>query len=118
LVQIILSLITAWIIGWCLGLVVSAPFRSFPPLKQFIGYSNFALRMSSGMFFCITMLPLTVWPYFTWNPLFQTTELVRDAWFEGYVSPVASPMYVAECTLVLLFLGLSVERHVRRAPKI
>jgi capsular polysaccharide transport system permease protein len=74
--------------------------------------------MSSGLFFCITMLPLAFWPYVTWNPLFHVTELVRDAWFEGYVSPIASPTYVVECTLVLLFLGLSVERHVRRFPKI
>src|SRR3954464_11924215 len=82
--EVMLSLITAWIMGWSLGLVISAPFRSFPPLKQFVGYANFALRMSSGLFFCITMLPLAFWPYVTWNPLFHVTELVRDAWFEGY----------------------------------
>jgi capsular polysaccharide transport system permease protein len=117
IVPIMLAMITAWILGWSVGLAFSAPFRSFPPLKQFIGYSNFAMRMTSGMFFCVTMLPLTTWPYFTWNPLFHLTEIMRDAWFESYVSPIASPTFVAECALVLLLLGLSVERYMRRFPK-
>jgi capsular polysaccharide transport system permease protein len=118
ILQIMLVLLTALIIGNAVGLVFSGIFRVFPPMKQFIGYLRFGLRMGSGLFFSITMMPITIWPYFTWNPLMHLTEMTRDGWFESYVSPIASPSFVAECALGLLLLGLLIERYMRRIPKI
>lgn len=110
------ALIFAWMIGVATGFILSGAYRAFPPAKQFIGYTNFALRMASGMFFCITMIPIEWWPYLSWNPLLHCTELIRADWFESYVSPIASPIYVGECILAMLLLGLSIERFMRRIP--
>jgi ABC-type polysaccharide/polyol phosphate export permease len=49
-----------------------------------------------------------------WNPLLHIEELIRTYWFTSYHTPVGSPAYVAECLLIMTFLGLLVERYVRR----
>jgi capsular polysaccharide transport system permease protein len=111
-----LALLAASIIGTAAGFALSGATRLFPGLGKVIGMSTFALRMLSGMFFCIIQVPLQYWPYLTWNPLLHITELIRDAWFESYVSPIASPAYVLECALGLLLFGLAIERFQRRIP--
>jgi capsular polysaccharide transport system permease protein len=74
--------------------------------------------MIAGMFFVITMIPTTFWPYLTWNPLLHLNEFMRDMWFASYTSPVADAGFVAECILGFLLLGLSLERFMRRVPYI
>lgn len=117
ILEIMLAMIAALIFGITIGLAISGLFYLFPPTRQFVGYLSFAMRMGSGMFFCITMIPITYWPYLTWNPVMHITEMTRDGWFEGYVSPIASPSFVVECMLGALLLGLLVERYMRRMPK-
>jgi capsular polysaccharide transport system permease protein len=115
-VKIVFALVAGWIIGLAIGFALSGALRVFPPVKQFVGFVVFGLRMRSGFFFCIIQIPLQYWPYLTWNPLLHITEITRDAWFESYVSPIASPVYVVLCAVGLLLLGLSVERVMRRVP--
>lgn len=115
-VAIVFAMVSSWIIGLAVGFALSGVYRVFPPIRQFVGYAIFGLRMTSGFFFCITMIPVAYWPYLTWNPMLNITEIIRDAWFESYVSPIASPIFVIECMLGLLLLGLSVERYMRRVP--
>lgn len=110
------TLLALWVFSVALGFVCSAPFRVFPPTSQFVAYTNRAVRMIAGMFFVITMIPTTLWPYLTWNPLLHLNEFMRDSWFASYTSPIADAGYVAECTLGLLVLGLSLERFMRRVP--
>ncbi|HWA92670.1 MAG TPA: ABC transporter permease [Rhizomicrobium sp.] len=110
--------ILLWAVGVALGFVVGTAARVFPPLKQFISYYNLVNRMLGGMLFVITMLPSSLWPYFTWNPILHCMEMLRDGWFVTYTSPVADPAYVLEWLLGLLLLGLSLERFQRRVPYI
>jgi capsular polysaccharide transport system permease protein len=116
IMTVMLALLAGWMLGMAFSFCISGAFRVFPPMKQFVSYLTFGLRIASGMFFCITMIPLVAWPYLRWNPLLQVTELMRDGWFESYVSPIASPGLVLEWLLGLLLLGLSVERFMRRVP--
>jgi capsular polysaccharide transport system permease protein len=111
-----LAFIALWMLGMGLGFVVGTAARVFPPLKQFVSYYNLANRMMGGMLFVITMFPSSFWPYFTWNPVLHCMEMLRDAWFVTYTSPVASPAYVMEWILGLWLLGLSLERFQRRVP--
>lgn len=105
-----------WVLGVSLGFVVAAAARVFPPIKQFISYYNLANRMIGGMLFVITMFPSVYWPYLTWNPILHCMEMLRDAWFVTYTSPIADPGYVLEWILGLSLLGLSLERFQRRVP--
>lgn len=116
LFAVMVSLIFAWMVGVSAGFVLAGAYRAFPPTKQFVSYLVFGLRVASGMFFCITMIPIQWWPYLSWNPLLQVTEMARAAWFESYVSPIASPLFIVECILVMTLLGLSMERYMRRMP--
>ena len=40
-------------------------------------------------------------------------RLARDGFFVGYHSRHASPLFVLSCSVVLLFVGLTLERRVR-----
>ena len=114
--KLVVVVMTFWMLGVALGLVVGTAARVFPPIKQFVGYYNFVNRMAGGMLFVITMFPSSYWPYFTWNPVLHCSEMIRDAWFTVYTSPVASPLYVFSWLIGLLLLGLSLERYQRRMP--
>ncbi|HEY1962053.1 MAG TPA: hypothetical protein VGG69_06530 [Rhizomicrobium sp.] len=113
---VIFAILISWLMGLGVGFTFSGALRVFPPMKQFMSYFSFAVRMGSGMFFCARDVPSQYWPYLSWNPLFHATELARDGWFETYSSPIANPIYMIQCTLVLLLFGLSVERFMRRVP--
>ena len=67
----------------------------------------------SGLFFTANALPSHIREYFLWNPIFHCVEIVRDGWFTQYHAAYASPGYVLAWTIVLLFIGLTLERRVR-----
>jgi capsular polysaccharide transport system permease protein len=116
--KVVLAVIAMWLLGTGLGFVFGAIRRVFPPIRQFVSYYGLVNRMAGGMIFVITMIPSLLWPYLTWNPVLHCTEMIRDAWFVTYTSPIASPAYVLEWILGLWCLGLSLERFVRRVPYI
>lgn len=70
----------------------------------------------SGLFYSANSLPSEVREYFLWNPILHCVEIVRGGWFPGYHARYASTSFVLVCTLVLAFVGLTLERRVR--PKI
>jgi capsular polysaccharide transport system permease protein len=114
--EVFSAVLLLWLLGVSVGFVVGPAMRVFPPVKSFVGYTNLVNRMVGGMLFVITMFPSTFWPYFTWNPVLHCMEMLRDGWFVTYTSPVADPLYVMECIMGLLLLGLSLERYQRRMP--
>jgi len=116
--EVFAAIIMLWMLGVSIGFVTGTAMRVFPPVKQFVGYSNLINRMAGGMLFVITMFPSEYWPYFTWNPVLHCEEMLRDGWFTTYTSPVADPVYVMKCILGILVLGLSLERYQRRMPYI
>ena len=67
----------------------------------------------SGLFFAANMIPLKYRVYPMWNPILHCVELVRDGWFEVYTSQSADPSFVMMVSIVLLFVGLTLERRVR-----
>jgi capsular polysaccharide transport system permease protein len=114
--ELMLAFVGLYALGVGLGLVLSGLYRVFPMMTKFWSMATRMLRMVSGMFFVITMMPLALWPYFTWNPILHLAEMLREGWFGSYVSPIASPKYVLEWILCLLLLGFSIERFMRRIP--
>jgi len=116
--EVFSAMIALWVLGVSVGFVTGTAMRVFPPIKQFVGYTNLINRMAGGMLFVVTMFPSEYWPYFTWNPVLHCEEMLREGWFTTYTSPVASPGFVMECILGTLLLGLSLERYQRRIPYI
>lgn len=73
--------------------------------------------MISGIFFTATMIPQKYLYLFDWNPIFHVIELLREAMFVGYTSPVGDWQFVAFCALVsnaagLMFYQVSRQRFI------
>jgi capsular polysaccharide transport system permease protein len=68
----------------------------------------------SGIFFAVSELPDRARDVMLYNPVLHVTELVRSGWFTSYESQYVDHSYVLGWCLVLAFVGLSLERVVRR----
>lgn len=76
--------------------------------------SLITIYISSGIMFVPSKLPDEVVYYLSFNPVFQVVEWVRSAYYPGYASRHLDKSYVLLYGLVCLFLGLVVERLLRR----
>lgn len=113
---IVLMFLSAWFFGLSFGLVLIPLHRMFPPTKWLLQPIVRIGVLTSGLYFVVTSIPPSGWPYLTWNPMLHVIELMRTDWFATYNSPVAQPAYILECLAGLLLLGLSLERIIRRVP--
>ncbi len=68
----------------------------------------------SGVFFAAEGLPEHIREPFMLNPVLHVTEFVRAGWYPNYSSPHTSSWYVLSWIVALAFVGLSLERVVRR----
>jgi len=64
------------------------------------------LLFVSGIFYTATMIPAQYWYLLTWNPVFHIIEMMREAMFITYTSPVADSGYVLLVGFILNALGL------------
>lgn len=102
------------VMGVALGLILMTLTRLYAPAGKFTGFFLRFGMIISGVIFPLTLFPPSIWPYLTWNPLLHVEELLRTYWLYAYTSPIGSASFVAECTLGMLFVGLLLERYVRR----
>lgn len=100
--------------GIAFGLLLTALYRLYSPAAKFVGFFLRFMMITSGVIFQLSMFPPSIWPYLLWNPLLHAEELLRMYWFNNYVTPGISPLYVAEALLGIVFFGLLVERYMRR----
>lgn len=72
------------------------------------------LFWTSAIFFSTNSIPEPARSALLYNPVLHAVELVRQGWFAGYHPRDVSVAYPAAWVLVLLFLGLTLERVARR----
>ncbi len=111
---VISGMVLAGLLGTVFGLV-------FCGLGQ---YSNLADRARgplirpffwvSGIFFTASQLPEAAQNVLKYNPVVHPIEMVRAGWFESYDADFADPGYVMMFILIVGFIGLALERTVRR----
>jgi capsular polysaccharide transport system permease protein len=79
------------------------------------GYALFMMLMwvASGVLFVPDALPDVARYYLSFNPALHGAEWMRSAYYEGYGSGVLSKGYMIGFALVMLFLGLGLERMLR-----
>lgn len=68
----------------------------------------------SAVFHSVDSVPKAFREILLYNPLVHAIEMVRDGWFPGYHARTVDPWYPMVWILVMLFLGLSLERVARR----
>ena len=79
-------------------------------LEKLISMMTMPLMLLSAVIFPMTIVPPQYWPYLTWNPLLHAMELIREAWFAAYDSPVADFRYFFFSTLICAALAMAVYR--------
>jgi capsular polysaccharide transport system permease protein len=113
---VILIFLASWAMGLSFGLIQVPLYRMFPPAKWLWQPIKKAWFWTSGLYFVITSMPSTLWPYMTWNPILHINELIRTYWFHNYNTPIGSVPYVAVWLVGVTVLGLALERFIRRVP--
>ena len=103
----------AALLGLALGLVLCAATVKNNAVQRIKGPLMRPLFWISGLFFTASMVPSSAREYLMWNPIIHCVELVRDGWFAQYHATAANPGYVMICIVVLMFVGLTMERAVR-----
>lgn len=111
-------LIYAIFLASFLGLGVGATLGSLaiyvPALQQVVPMLMRLLFFVSGIFYSVSSFSHRIGDFLMLNPIMQLIEIVRTAMSNGYVSSYADVWYVTQVTACLLFLGMLLERYVRR----
>ncbi|MEM7710983.1 MAG: ABC transporter permease, partial [Pseudomonadota bacterium] len=70
--------------------------------------------VASGKMFVANLLPATILPFFTWNPLFHTIDQARGYVFINYDPHYTNWEYPLQVGLALMMIGLMGEFYTRR----
>lgn len=111
---LILCVLLASFLGFGLGAILGSLTLYLPALQQVVPMSMRILFFASGIFYSVSAFSHRVGDFLMLNPIMQLIELMRMALANGYVSLYADFWYVVQVTLGSLFLGLLLERYVRR----
>jgi capsular polysaccharide transport system permease protein len=93
-------------LGLGMGIVLCVAGAYWEDTSKVVGMVMMPMFMISGIFFTATMIPQKYIYLFDWNPIFHLIELIRQAMFVSYTSPVGDWQYVAFCALVVNSVGL------------
>ena len=105
-------------LGTFLGLGLGATLGSLafymPALQQVVPMLLRLLFFASGIFYSVSAFSHRVGDFLMLNPILQLIELSRTTLSNSYNSPYADIWYVTQVTFGSLFLGMLLERYVRR----
>lgn len=101
-----------WLFGLGFGLIVSVIDELLPELGRIINLLMMPLYMISGVMMPIQLISQ---PYRDWlllNPLVHGLEMARAGFSPYYhLTPNLSLIYLYQCALVTLFIGLALQRR-------
>ena len=108
---VLIWLIVLGLLGLGIGAALGALAPLFPSVQQLVpSILVRPLFFVSGLFFTAEMIPEQIREYALLNPVLNVVELVRAAFFHEFESPYADTTYVVLFTLVVIFLGLAIQR--------
>ena len=101
------------LLGLGFGLINGVIVLAFP--GWFAGYAvlNIIFWLTSGVYFVPDALPAAVRDVLAYHPVLQVIEWTRSAYYEGYGAGVLDRQYVIGFGIVMVFLGLVLERATR-----
>lgn len=111
---VLTSTILALWFGAAIGVLIGVAARFYPVVMMVVSPLMRLSLFFSGALYLATEVPPAILPYLTWNPLFHAIEMMREAWLEGYESPIEDPAFAVISCVVLTALAMWVERATRR----
>lgn len=85
----------------------------YPELAKVVPMIMRPLYFMSGIFFSLTLVPMEYHAYLDWNPVLQSSEMIRSAIFTN-IQTFEDPSYLVMIAIPLLAFGLSFFRHTSR----
>ena len=111
--QAAFALCAAMLLGLAFGIVNSLLMMAMPIWMTVSSLFNVFVYFTSGIFFVPSSLPPTLRYYLSFNPLLQIVEWMRSAYYDGYGAELLDKRYAVGFAIVVLFLGLVIERVFR-----
>lgn len=111
---VMVSLTGLWLLGLGWGLAVSVATELVPETGNLLSLLLMPLMLISGAIFPLAAIPYPWREWLMWNPVAHGIEGVRAGISPYYHHvPELSMNYLLGCTLVLVFLGLVLQRRFR-----
>ncbi len=111
--KVIAAFLLLFLFSYGLSTIMCIVVTQAPEVKKLVPIFLRPLYFMSGIFFSIESIPQEYRAYLMWNPVMQTNELSRDAFFTAYQTPEGSWSYLALCAAVALIFGLALYRQNR-----
>lgn len=99
-----------WLLAAAVGMLACMASTVAREIEKLLSLMTMGLMFLSAVFFPMSIVPQQYWVYLTWNPVLHAIELVREAWFWNYTSPVADVEYLFACMVVGLALAMATYR--------
>jgi len=112
-VQASLALLTMMLLGLAYGVIAAIVATAVPGAIMFFFGFQIVLWLSSGIVFVPDALPESVRVPLSYLPTLQGVEWMRSAYYEGYGATILDKTYMFSFAIVMLFVGLTLERLVR-----
>ena len=110
---IIISVILAASLGMGVGTICCGLIKYATGLDVFIGHILRILLFTSGIFFEVSSVPAAARSWLLYNPLVHLVDYSRTTFAPAYPADYVDLGYVVVILVVVLFLGLLVERYTR-----
>jgi capsular polysaccharide transport system permease protein len=114
---VIMAFWSVSVIGSLLAVIFSSVARVAPVIEISMVPLRRLGAFATGILVTAADTPSAVLPYLSWNPLLHAVELMREAWWPAYVSPIADPWYVLRCIFWMAVVSLVLERSTRKYIK-
>jgi capsular polysaccharide transport system permease protein len=111
--QAAFALCSSMLLGLAFGTFNSLLLMAMPIWMTVSSLLHIFLYATSGIFFVPSSLPPTVRYYLSYNPLLQNIEWMRSAYYDGYGDELLNKPYAVGFAVVLLAIGLVIERVFR-----
>ena len=102
------------VLGFGVGLCLAVIQTQIPTVLTFYGLVVGPSFFFSAVFYSVQSVPTHLREILLWNPLIHGIESFRASYFNGYRTAGIDLEYLFWWIFILIFLGLLMERHVRR----
>lgn len=104
---------SAILLGLGVGILNSLLAMQVPMWSMMFALSRICLWLASGVIFFPDNLPEPVRTMMSYNPVAQSVEWMRAAYYEGVGYGFLDRAYAIKCGIALVFVGLLIERVTR-----
>lgn len=108
------AMLVVWLMAIGFGVFNSVVHHFIRSWEHLFASLTRALYFTSGIFISPLMMPPPIRDILAWNPLLQGIDLFRKGFFEFYDPNWLNVPFLFACALVVLALGLAMERALRR----